>query len=115
MDKFITDKQAVEACKGPDGARPQLEGVLATAYEALRHLVLIVAPALPVTSREIWSQMGLAGDPLAIDPNEAKWGEAIEVSKIDRISPAFPKLDKGKIMAEIENENAPPAVSGQVR
>jgi methionyl-tRNA synthetase len=68
--------------------------------------VLVVAPALPVTSREIWSQMGLAGDPLKIDPNDAKWGEAIEVSKIDRISPAFPKLDKEKIMAEIEKDSA---------
>ncbi len=108
-DKFITDKQPWKLAKEPS-ARPQLENVLATAYEALRHLVLLVAPALPVTSREIWSQMGLAGDPLQINPNEATWGEAIDVSKIDRISPAFPKLDKEKIMTEIENEAATPVV-----
>ena len=105
VDKFITDKQPWKLAKDP-AAQQQLEGVLAIAYEALRHLVLVVAPALPVTSREIWSQMGLAGDPLKIDPNDAKWGEAIEVSKIDRISPAFPKLDKGKIMAEIEKDSS---------
>lgn len=108
-DKFISDNQPWKLAKDPS-ARPQLEIVLATAYEALRHLVLLVAPALPVTSREIWSQMGLAGDPLRIDPNEAKWGETIDVSKIDRISPAFPKLDKEKIMSEIENETATPVV-----
>jgi len=73
---------------------------------------LLVAPALPVTSREIWSQMGLAGDPLRLDPNEATWGEALEESTIGRISPAFPKLDKEKIMAEIENETATPVVEG---
>jgi methionyl-tRNA synthetase len=106
VDKFITDNKPWKLAKDPS-ARNQLESVLATAYEALRLIVLVVAPALPVTSREIWSQMGLSGDPLMIDPNAANWGEAIEVSTIDRISPAFPKLDKGKIMAEIEKDGAP--------
>jgi methionyl-tRNA synthetase len=105
VDKYITDNQPWKLAKDP-AARTQLESVLATAYEALRHLVLLVAPALPETSREIWKQMGLAGDPLSFDPNNAVWGEPIEVSRIDRISPAFPKLDKEKIMAEIENESA---------
>jgi methionyl-tRNA synthetase len=105
VDKFITDNQPWKLAKDP-AARAQLESVLATAYEALRHLVLLVAPALPGTSREIWNQMGLGGDPLGIDPNKAVWGEPIEVTKIDRISPAFPKLDKERIMAEIENESA---------
>ena len=111
IDKFISDKQPWKLAKDPS-SRPELESVLATAYEALRHLVLLVAPALPVTSREIWSQMGLAGDPLRLDPNEASWGEALEESTIGRISPAFPKLDKEKIMAEIENETSTPVVEG---
>lgn len=108
VDKFITDNQPWKLAKDP-ASRARLEGVLATAYESLRHLVLLVAPALPGTSQEIWKQMGLAGDPLHIDPNKAEWGEPIEVSKIDRISAAFPKLDKGKLMAEIENETGAPA------
>ena len=111
VDKFISDNQPWKLAKYPS-SRPELESVLATAYEALRHLVLLVAPALPVTSREIWSQMGLAGDPLRLDPNEATWGQALDESTIDRISPAFPKLDKEKIMAEIENETATPVVEG---
>jgi len=109
VDKFITARQPWQLAKD-SSARPQLESVLATAYEALRHLVLLVAPVLPATSREIWSQMGLAGDPLRINPNEATWGEAIDVSEIDRISPAFPKLDRERIMTEIENETATPVV-----
>lgn len=107
VDKFITDNQPWKLAKDP-ASHALLESVLATAYESLRHLVLLVAPALPETSREIWKQMGLAGDPLDVDPNNALWGETVEVSKIDRISPAFPKLDKVKIMAEIESETAAP-------
>ena len=108
VDKFITDQQPWKLAKDPS-SRPQLERVLATSYEALRHLVLEVAPVLPVTSREIWTQMGLSGDPLRLNPNTAVWGEPIDAAKIERISPAFPKLDKEKIMTEIEKETAPAA------
>lgn len=109
VDKYITDNRPWKLAKDPS-ARAELESVLATAYEALRHLVLLVAPALPLTSREIWSQMGLSGDPLQINPNKTSWGETLVVSKIDHISPPFPKLDKEKIMTEIENETAKPVV-----
>lgn len=109
VDKYITDNRPWKLAKDPL-ARAELESVLATAYEALRNLVLLVAPALPLTSREIWGQMGLAGEPLQINPNETSWGETVDVSKIDRISPPFPKLDKEKIMTEIENETAKPLV-----
>jgi methionyl-tRNA synthetase len=112
VDKFITDKQPWKLAKDPS-ARPRLENVLATAYEALRHLVLLVAPALPGSSREIWDQMGLAGDPVRINPNETTWGEALDVARIDRVSPAFPKLEKEKIMTEIENETAAPVAEAE--
>jgi methionyl-tRNA synthetase len=103
IDKFITDNQPWKLAKDP-AARERLEDVIATAYEGLRQIVLLVAPVLPETTREIWKQMGLAGEPLQINPNDAKWGEPVDVSKIDRISAAFPKLNKEKIMAEIENQ-----------
>ncbi|HYP25725.1 MAG TPA: methionine--tRNA ligase [Blastocatellia bacterium] len=101
VDKFITDNQPWKLAKDPS-ARAGLEAVISTAYEGLRHLVALVAPALPETTREIWKQMGLAGDPLRLNPNEAKWGEDLTVSKIEQISPAFPKLAKDKIMSDIE-------------
>jgi len=107
IDKFITDNQPWKLAKDP-AARAELEGVIATAYEGLRQIVLLVAPVMPTTSREIWNQMGLSGDPLRINPQEAGWGDPIDVSKIERVSPAFPKLDKEKIMIEIENDSATP-------
>jgi methionyl-tRNA synthetase len=104
VDKFITASEPWKLAKDP-AARGRLAAVLATAYEGLRHLVLLVAPAMPESARIIWQQMGLAGDPLKINPRTATWGEAIEVAKIDKISPAFPKLNKEKIMAEIDQQN----------
>jgi methionyl-tRNA synthetase len=72
-------------------------------------LVLLVAPVLPDITREIWKQMGLSGEPLQINPNETVWGAAVDVSTIGQITPAFPKMDKGKIMAEIESSSATPS------
>jgi methionyl-tRNA synthetase len=114
VDKFITENQPWKLAKDP-ASRGRLEAVLATAYEGLRHLVLLVAPAMPESARVIWRQMGLAGDPLKISPNAVAWGETIDVAKIEQISPAFPKLNKEKIMAEIEQQNdaAPTAASAE--
>ena len=107
LDKFITDSQPWKLAKDPE-RRGDLEAVLCTAYEALRQIVLTVAPVLPVSTREIWIQMGLSGDPLKINPVETKWGEGAQISKVDHIAPTFPKLQKEKIMAEIEKEKAAP-------
>ncbi|MCI0489779.1 MAG: methionine--tRNA ligase [Blastocatellia bacterium] len=105
VDKFITDNQPWKLAKDPS-ARAQLESVIATAYEGLRLMVLLAAPAMPATTREIWNQMGLRGEPLGINPRETSWGGPLDVSEIGRISPAFPKLDKEKIMADIEKEKS---------
>jgi methionyl-tRNA synthetase len=108
VDKFITDSRPWVLAKDP-ATRERLETVLATAYEAVRQLVVLVAPVLPDTSQEIWRQMGLSGEPLRINPNENAWGAPVDVSAIDRITPAFPRMDKGKIMAEIESSSATPS------
>jgi len=105
VDKFITESEPWKLAKDPQ-ARPRLEGVIATAYEGLRHIVLLAAPVLPESAGEIWGQLGFEGSPLDVSPSEARWGEPVGVAAIGRISPAFPKLDKEKIMGEIEKEHA---------
>jgi methionyl-tRNA synthetase len=112
VDKYITDNQPWKLAKD-ESARAQLEKVIAVAYEALRHTVLLVAPVLPQTTGEIWKQMGLAGEPLQLNPNEAKWGGTLEIVKVENVSPAFPKLNKEKIMAEIEEGSQEPGVRSQ--
>jgi methionyl-tRNA synthetase len=105
VDKFITDTRPWLLAKDP-GQVDQLEAVIATAYEALRHIVLILAPVIPEASRQIWRQMGLAGDPLQINPAQASWGEDIEISTIREVKPVLPKLHRERIMSEINKERA---------
>jgi methionyl-tRNA synthetase len=103
VDRYISDSRPWALAKDP-AASDKLYGVIASAYEALRHIVLLVAPAMPQASQEIWEQMGLEGKALSINPREVDWGAPDSPSKIDRISPVFPKMQKSKIMAEIERE-----------
>ncbi|HLG15858.1 MAG TPA: methionine--tRNA ligase [Blastocatellia bacterium] len=116
VDKFITDNQPWKLAKDPS-ARPRLESVISTAYEGLRHVVLLAAPTMPASAREIWKQMGLAGDPLRVNPNETQWGGPLDVSKIDKIAPVFPKLAKDEIMTEIKREGgaAPDHTAGNAQ
>ena len=104
VDKFITESEPWKLAKD-ESARSRLESVIGTAYEALRHVVLMVSPALPDATREIWRQLGLAGDPLRINPNEIEWGEPLDDVEIGEIRIAFPKIDKEKVMTEINNEH----------
>ena len=104
VDKYITDHHPWKLAK-QDSNSDELRAVIATAYEGLRHLVLVTVPALPDATRQIWRQMGLGGEPLHINPNTTTWGEGLDISKIYAISPAFPKLNKEKIMAEIDSES----------
>jgi methionyl-tRNA synthetase len=104
VDKFITESEPWKLAKD-ETARSRLESVIGTAYEALRHIVLLVAPVLPDATREIWRQLGLAGDPLKINPNEVGWGEDVGDFEIGEIRIAFPKIDKEKVMTEINKEH----------
>jgi methionyl-tRNA synthetase len=104
IDKFITESEPWKLAKD-EAARSRLESVIATAYEALRHIVLLVAPVLPDATREIWRQLGLAGNPLNIDPNEVGWGEPLGDFETGEIRIAFPKIDKEKVMTEIDKEH----------
>jgi len=105
VDRFITNVQPWKLAKNP-AERADLEGVLCTAYEALRQIVLIAAPTLPFTTKQIWVQMGLPGEPLKVNPVTSEWGAAIELTRVDKVTPAFPKLQKDKVMEEIEKQRA---------
>lgn len=48
--------------------------------------------------------MGLSGQLLSINPGSAQWGEPLGEVKIGDVRAAFPKLDKARIMDQIEGE-----------
>jgi methionyl-tRNA synthetase len=63
-------------------------------------------PFMPESGRSMWRQLGLAGDPERHDPAALNWGDLRPGTPTGEVTPLFPRLDKAKIMAEIEQENS---------
>jgi methionyl-tRNA synthetase len=59
-------------------------------------------PVMPAATREIWQQLNLSEELAQMDPAKLKWGELKEETPIGAVKPVFPRLDKTKIMEEIQ-------------
>ncbi|HEX8399108.1 MAG TPA: methionine--tRNA ligase subunit beta, partial [Pyrinomonadaceae bacterium] len=86
-----------------ENQRETLNTVLFRAVETLRWLSVLLYPVMPETSRAIYRQIGLTGDVSETNPENLKWSELSAETKIGEIEPLFPRLDKKKIMDEIQN------------
>jgi methionyl-tRNA synthetase len=110
VDKMITDAKPWDLAKDLNQAQT-LGAVLYRAAEALRWLSVLLYPVMPESSRAMWSQLGLDGSPAQVNPVELKWGELKEGAQIGDVQPVFPRLDKGKIMSQINTGVEAPTVT----
>src|SRR5687768_11681125 len=102
-DKMISEAKPWELIKDP-AQRPALHAVLYQAAESLRWLSVLLYPVMPAATEKIYQQIGLgdaAGNLLKLNPAELKWGELPAGTTIGEVEALFPRIDKGKIMAEI--------------
>jgi methionyl-tRNA synthetase len=105
VDKFISEAKPWELAKSEE-QRETLGAVLYRSAETLRWLAVMLYPVMPESSAAIWRQLGLEGDPKALDPAELKWGGLEAGARVGEVAPLFPRIDKAKTMAEIQNEIA---------
>ena len=104
IDKMITDAKPWDLAKD-ETQKQTLGAVLYRSAEALRWLAVLLFPVMPAASNELWRQLGLSASPATVDPAGLKWGELKEGTATGEVKPIFPRLDKTKIMSEI-NESA---------
>jgi methionyl-tRNA synthetase len=105
VDKFISEAKPWELARD-EAQRETLGAVLYRAAETLRWLAVLLYPVMPESTSAIWKQLGLEGEPRQIDPTELKWGGLRAGAAVGEVAPLFPRIDKGKTMAEIEKEIA---------
>jgi methionyl-tRNA synthetase len=105
VDKFISEAKPWELARNPE-QRETLGAVLYRAAETIRWLAVLLYPSMPESSRAVWRQLGLSGDPQQFDPTELKWGGLQSGERTGQVAPLFPRIDKAKTMAEIEKEIA---------
>ena len=104
-DKMISDAKPWELAKD-EAQRPVLGAVLYRAAESLRWLAVMLHPFMPDATRAVWQQLGQRDDLAANDPTRLTWGGLSAGQSIGAVAPLFPRLDKTKKMAEIEQEIA---------
>jgi methionyl-tRNA synthetase len=109
VDKMISDAKPWDLAKD-ENQKQTLGAVLYRAAESLRWLCVLLYPVMPEASRSIWSQLGLIQSPASMDPGQLKWGDLAEGESIGEVKPIFPRIDKAKTMAEIENDSQPQGV-----
>jgi methionyl-tRNA synthetase len=105
VDKFISDAKPWELAKNEE-QRETLGAVLYRAAETIRWLAALLHPVMPDSTRAIWRQLGLEGDPSEVDPKGLKWGGLRAGARTGEVAPLFPRIDKAKTMSEIEKEIA---------
>jgi methionyl-tRNA synthetase len=105
VDKFISEAKPWELAKSEE-QRETLGAVLYRSAETLRWLAVLLYPVMPESSGAIWRQLGLEGDPKTFDPAELRWGGLSAGERVGEVAPLFPRIDKAKTMAEIQDEMA---------
>ncbi len=103
VDKLISDSKPWELIKD-DKQTETLNAVLYRACETLRWLCVQLYPVMPDASKNIYSQIGLSEDIAALDPANLKWGGLAAGTKIGETVGVFPRIDKKKVMSEIEEK-----------
>src|SRR5947209_4804419 len=105
VDKFISDVKPWELAKSEE-QRETLGAVLYRSAETIRWLAVLLHPFMPESSLAIARQLGLADELEGSDPSQLKWGGLKQGTRIGEVAPLFPRIDKVKVMAEIEKELA---------
>ncbi|MBI4747949.1 MAG: methionine--tRNA ligase [Acidobacteria bacterium] len=103
VDKYLSNYAPWKLAKD-ESARPLLLTVLNTAVEGLRHITVLMACAMPDAATEVWKQLGLVGSPADYNPQALHWESLPEHTHIGELKGLFPRLNKEKVMAEIQEE-----------
>jgi methionyl-tRNA synthetase len=109
IDKMITDAKPWELAKD-ENQKQTLQAVLYRAAESLRWLSVLLYPVMPDASQTIWRQLGVDGSPAEMNPAELKWGQLKEGTTIGEVQPVFPRIDKAKVMSQIDAGEKPAGV-----
>ncbi|MGD0126437.1 MAG: methionine--tRNA ligase [Terriglobia bacterium] len=117
VNKYLVENQPWSLAEaGLETNRKKIETVLCTAAEAVRFATVLLAPIMPHSAERLWIQLGCEGRLEDQRLDELKWGRLKPGTKVTKPEIVFPRLDKAKTLAkleelaEIDRERGKPAV-----
>jgi methionyl-tRNA synthetase len=103
IDKMISDAKPWELIKDEKQIET-LNAVLYRATETLRWLCVLLYPAMPEAAQKIYRQIGLSDDVSKTNPENLSYGELKAGTRIGETEAVFPRIDKQKVMSEIQKD-----------
>jgi methionyl-tRNA synthetase len=88
-----------------DRSKQQLNPILYTSAEAVRFSAVLLYPVLPHATEVVWRQLGCDKYLGKIEDqriDQLKWGELKPGTKVGKPEPIFPRLDKEKTLAKLD-------------
>ncbi len=104
VDKMISDTKPWVLAKD-DKQSETLNAVLYRSAETLRWLSVMLYSVMPESAEKVYRQLGLSGELVKLDPADLKWGELAEGTIIGEAASVFPRIEKGKVMSEIQEKS----------
>ena len=93
-DKFIVEQAPWKLARAEDSeSQSKLDIALGTAAETVRIATALLSPVLPVSTGEIWKQLGLRTDLQTLLLKDIHWGEFPADQPIGDIAGVFPRID----------------------
>jgi methionyl-tRNA synthetase len=81
----------------------EVAAVLCHASETLRKVAVLTYPILPVAAKRLWRQLGEQRPIEGLNPDDPlSWEEFPEGAVVGKPEPIFPRLDKAKTLAKLE-------------
>ena len=99
-NKFIDETMPWKLAKDANESG-KLNHVLLNLYEALRLSAMLIAPFMPDTSEQIFSQLGLNESPLSLNYDAFKWGNGAG-NRIGEAKVLFPRIDVAEWQKEYD-------------
>jgi methionyl-tRNA synthetase len=106
-DQFLATYQPWIEARKP-GREWFVDALLWLVAETLRHVCVLAHPLIPDATQRIWEQLGQSGklDDMRID--QLKWGGLKPGTRIGKIEPVFPRVEKNDAIERMEAmEQAP--------
>jgi len=77
--------------------------ILYTVAELLRAVAVLLYPIIPASAERLWKQLGCEGELKDQRIDQLKWGVLKPGTKVGKAEPIFPRLDKAKTLAKLDD------------
>ena len=100
-NRYLVDTEPWAKAEDPN-QRQSAADSLYTAAETLRFVAILLYPTLPVSMQKLWRLLGQPGKVQEQSLDDLAWGGTTPGTKVGKSEPIFPRLDKAKTLAKLE-------------